>query len=74
MIQQRRCEWISPPNLGWLLYSLGDKEIDYIWNCIGVSNKEKVNAYLAGNLDSSFPLHDKDDWFFNHTLRPLIKT
>ena len=69
-----RCEWICPPNLGWLLYSLGDKEIDYLWNCIGVSNKEKVNAYLAGNINSSFPLHDKDDWFFNYTLRPLIKT
>ena len=69
----RRCEWITPPNLGWLQYALADKEIDYLWNCIGESNKEKVNAYLAGNIDSSFPLHDKDDWFFNNTLRPLIR-
>lgn len=72
--EQRRCEWISPPNLGWLQYSLADKEIDYLWNCIGESNKEKVNAHLAGNINSSFPLYDKNDWFFNHTLRPLIRT
>ena len=35
----RRCEWITPPNLGWLQYALADKEIDYLWNCIGESNK-----------------------------------
>jgi len=72
--QLRRCEWIAPPNLGWLLYSLGDKEIDYLWNCIGEINKEKCNAYLAGNINSSFPLYDNNEWFFNYTLRPLIKT
>jgi len=73
MIQQRRCEWISPPNLGWLHYSLVDKEIDYLWNCIGEMNKEKCNNHLAGNINSSFPLYDKNEWFFNHTLSPLIR-
>ena len=74
MTQNLTCEWITPPNLGWLLYSLGDKQIDYLWNCIGEAElKEKVNAHLAGNINSSFPLHDKDDWFFKHTLCPLIR-
>ena len=73
MTQNLTCEWITPPNLGWLLYSLGDKEIDYLWNCIGEGNKEKVNAHLAGNINSSFPLYDKNEWFFKHTLCPLIR-
>mgnify|MGYP006265915057 FL=1 len=68
-----RCEWITPPNIGWLLYSLGDKEIDYIWNCIGEMHREKCNKHLAGNINSSFPLYDKNEWFFKHTLCPLIK-
>ena len=73
MTQNLTCEWITPPNLGWLLHSLGDKEIDYLWNCIGEGNKEKVNAHLAGNINSSFPLYDKNEWFFKHTLCPLIR-
>lgn len=70
--QLRRCEWILPPNLGWLLHSLDDEEINYLWNCIGEMNKKKCNKYLAGNLNSSFPLYDKNNWFFNRTLCPLI--
>jgi len=70
--QLRRCEWISPPNLGWLLHSLGDKEIDYLWNCID-NHKEGWKENLAGNITGSYSLVDKSDWFFNYTLRPLIR-
>ena len=66
------CEWVTPPNLGWLHYSLVDKEIDYLWNCID-NYKEDFKDKLAGNLTGSYTLVDKNDWFFNHTLRTLIK-
>tara|TARA_Y100001968_G_scaffold199544_1_gene183123 strand:+ start:717 stop:1352 length:636 start_codon:yes stop_codon:yes gene_type:complete len=67
-----RCEWVTPPNLGWLQYSLVDKEIDYLWNCIN-NKKEYYSDKLAGNITGSYTLVDKNDWFFNQTLHPLIK-
>ena len=67
----RRCEWVVPPNLGWLIYSLDDKEIDYLWKSIE-NKKDNVNDVLAGNISKSFALEDSNDWFFNHTLYPLI--
>ena len=66
----RRCKWVTPPNLGWLHYSLDDKEIDYLWNCID-NHKEDHKGKLAGNISKSFELEDTNDWFFNHTLQPL---
>ena len=67
----RRCEWVVPPNLGWLIYSLDDKEIDYLWKSIE-NKKDNINDVLAGNISKSFELEDTNDWFFNHTLQPLI--
>ena len=67
----RRCQWVSPPNLGWLLYSLDYKEIDYIWKSIE-NQKHNINNTLAGNISKSFELEDSNDWLFNHTLQPLI--
>ena len=66
------CEWVVPPNLGWLRYSLDDKEIDYLWNCID-NKKQYYKDQLAGNISSSFKLEDENAWFFNQTLHPLIK-
>ena len=65
-----RCKWVVPPNLGWLNYSLDDKEIDYLWKSIE-NKKDNVKDVLAGNISKSFELEDTNDWFFNHTLQPL---
>ena len=67
-----RCEWVIPENLGWLNYSLVDKEIDYLWKCIDNKKGEWRNK-LAGNITGSYVLEDENDWFFNQTLHPLIK-
>jgi hypothetical protein len=37
------------------------------------NKKNKHNAKLAGNISESFYLEDKDNWFFNNVLTPLIK-
>ena len=66
------CVWVVSPNLGWLRYSLDDKEIDYLWNCID-NKKQYYKDQLAGNISSSFKLEDENAWFFNQTLHPLIK-
>ena len=66
-----RCKWVVPPNLGWLNYSLDDKEIDYLWKSIE-NKKDNIKDVLAGNISKSFELEDTNDWFFNYTLQPLI--
>ena len=62
---------VHPPNLGWLDYKLNSQEMDYIWRCIE-NKKENYNKLLAGNISSSYKLLDRGDWFFTHTVRPLI--
>ena len=62
------------PNIsGWLEYKLNTQEMDYIWRCVDKKSKRKVNYKLAGNIDSSFALEDKDDWFFINTIIPLVE-
>ena len=67
-----RTQWHVPPNHGWLEYKLNKIELDYVWKCIDERPIDHCNNVLAGNIDSSFPLNDKDKWFFNNTLTPLI--
>ena len=64
----------TPCGPGWLEYKLNTQEMDYLWRCIDNVDKKpenKINSNLAGNIDSTFFLEDKDDWFFNNTLTPL---
>ena len=65
---------ICTPKLshGWLEYKLNTQEMNYVWKCID-TKLGKVNDKLAGNIDSSFALEDKDDWFFINTVIPLIE-
>tara|TARA_B100000131_G_C17833493_1_gene498771 strand:- start:11 stop:688 length:678 start_codon:yes stop_codon:yes gene_type:complete len=65
---------IRVPNLGgWLEYKLNQTELNYVWSCVNDQEvKESWSHNLAGNIDSSFILKDKNNWFFNNTLKPLI--
>ena len=63
-----------PKSQGWLEYRLNQTELNYVWSCVN-HQEVKENEWtqnLAGNIDSSFLLEDKNDWFFNNTLTPLI--
>ena len=69
----QRVNVIRPPDFGWLEYKLNNKELDHVWKCI--ENKGvNVNAELAGNISGSYQLEDTDNWFFNNSITPLIKT
>ena len=57
---------------GWLEYKLNQTELDYVWSCVNQEDKVDWSHHLVGNIDSSFLLEDKDDWFFNNTLIPLM--
>jgi len=64
------CFMIKPDVGGWLEYRLNQEELDYVWRCVN-DKKFRWNNNLAGNIESSFLLEDKDDWFFKNTLVPL---
>ena len=64
---------IQPPNYGWLEAKLDKEEIDYLWECIRNKGSE-CNTTLAGNISSSCDLSDKENWFFDRVLAPLIST
>jgi len=61
-------------NTGIIESKLNKKEINKLKSYIKKnSNKNKSNNLLAGNISNSFFLEDKDNWFFNNVLIPLIK-
>ena len=58
---------IIPPTHGWLEVELDNTEIDFLWKSI--ENKgENHKSELVGNIDSSYEIFDKDNWFYNNTL------
>ena len=65
-----------PKSQGWLEYRLNQTELNYVWSCVNHQEVKKNNwsHNLAGNIDGSFKLEDKNDWFFNNTLKPLINS
>ena len=63
---------VTPANLGWLEYKLNPQEMEYLWRCI--KNKKGDEKWkLAGNISASWGLHDRSDWFWMNTLKPLVK-
>ncbi len=63
-----------PRDVGWLLYKLDDEEYNYVWDCInkGKPEEDNIKYNLAGNVEQSYEIYDKDDWFFKNTLHPLM--
>ena len=64
---------IIPPNHGWLEVELDNTEIDFLWKSI--ENKgQNIKSELAGQIDSSYLIFDKDNWFFKNTLESLCNS
>ena len=61
----------KPEVLGWLEKKLSDKEMEYLWKCIG-DKKQSYKKQLAGQINSSNVLNDRSDWFFHNTIKPLL--
>ena len=61
---------IVPQQAGWIEVELDDDEIDFLWKSI--ENKgQNIKSELAGQIDSSYLIFDKDNWFYNNTLQRL---
>ena len=61
---------VTPPQNGWIEVVLDDNEIDFLWKSIENRGRDE-KSYLAGNIDSSYQIFDKDNWFYNTTLQRL---
>lgn len=71
-MDDQQIQAVCPPNLGWLSYKLTKPEYNFVWECID----KKLGSFsnnLAGNIEGSYKLHDKDNWFFTNILKKLIK-
>ena len=63
---------IVPKNYGWIEHKLSEQEFDHVKSCIDIPSESRIS--LAGNIKESILLQDKDNWFFNNTIVPLIQT
>jgi hypothetical protein len=60
------------PNLGWLEIKLSTDILNFLNECIK-NKKQKYSYDLAGNIEKSYLLEDKNDWFFKNVLVTCIK-
>ena len=68
--------YVMPPNINIMKCELGDKAVNYLWECIKIGKDKRVNANanLAGNIEESLYLEDKDDYFFNNHLKHICES
>ena len=70
--EQEDVKVIRPPALGWLEKKLSDKEMEYLWKCIDNKKQQSFKKQLAGQIHESNALIDKNNWFFNKSIKPLL--
>ena len=64
---------VVPYTGGWMQKKLSKEEMDYLWDRVNEHSVESYSEYLAGHLEGSFALQDKEAWFYLNTLDPLIQ-
>ena len=57
---------------GWLESKLPQVAMDHLWDCVKTARGERWNSHLAGHIDKSYKLTDKDDWFWKEIILPHI--
>ena len=65
--------YVMPPNINIMKCELGDKAMQYLWDCIESAKEDKKNANknLAGNIEESLYLQDKDEYFWKNHLESM---
>ena len=64
----------SVEQVGWLEIDLSEPEMKRLRGYIETAKKNPIgmNDTLVGNISKSLLLEDKDNWFFETVLDPLI--
>ena len=65
--------YVMPPNINIMKCELGDKAVEYLWDCIKNARENKVNAKenLAGNIEESLYLEDRNNYFWDNHLKEM---
>ena len=73
--KKNKSEPVTPRNAGWIIKKLTQVELDFVWYCIDTKRAEKndIQYNLAGNITSSYELHDHQKLFWNSVVKPLVK-
>ena len=71
VLNQNSVDAICPRPIGWLEYKLSQTEIDYLWDCVANKGDTIPIFDKLYNLHT-FQLYDKNNWFFNNSLLPLL--
>ena len=66
----KKYKGIIPPQHGWIEVELDDDEIDFLWKSIENRGGDEKPS-LAGQIDSSYLIFDKNNWFYKNTLVSL---
>ena len=61
------------PNIGFIEKKLSSKAINKLKQFIKENKQKDMRSALAGNINSSVALVDKDNWFFENVLLDIIK-
>ena len=62
----------SPRVYGWLESKLPQEAMDHLWDSVKTARGERWNSHLAGHINASYKIEDKNDWFWNNIILPLI--
>lgn len=57
----------------WIDTRLSEEEMKFLNDAISEKNKENHSDHLAGNISKSELIEDKDNWFFESSLKKLIE-
>ena len=66
-----KVKFINPSSLGWTETRLDQETMDFLWDAINESQKTKksIKGGLVGNIQNSYILKDKNNWFTENILK-----
>ena len=62
---------MHPSNYGWIEGHLDKPEVDHLWDCIKTARGKNMKSTLVGQIDRSYRIEDKNDWFWKNVLERL---
>jgi len=62
---------VHPSNYGWIEGHLDKNESDHLWDCIKTARGKNMKGTLVGQIDRSYKIVDKDNWFWKNVIERL---
>ena len=62
---------VHPSDYGWIEGHLDKPEVDHLWDCIETARGKSMKGTLIGQIDRSYRVEDKDNWFWKNVLERM---